>query len=62
MTRKRKLPDPHSPNALSINDGQQTVGSIVKEGDEFFLFDAAGKFVGIYDTLLEAARKIGSQP
>lgn len=56
--KKRKLPNPNATGALAVHDGQQKVGSVVREGDEFFAFDAAGKFLGISDTAIEAARRI----
>jgi len=59
MTTRRKLPDPHADNALALNDGQQKIGSVVRQGDEFFAFDINDNCLGVYDTLLEAARKIG---
>ena len=55
---KRKLPDPHAPHALAVTDGQQTVGSVVRQGDEFFCFDAEGKCLGVFDTAIEAVRRI----
>jgi len=56
--RRRKLPDPRALHALAVNDGQVQIGTVVREGAEFFAFDAAGKCVGVFDTAIEAARAI----
>ena len=55
MTRR---PNPNAPNALSIYDGQERAGTVIRQGEEFFAFDAAGKCVGSFDNMLEATRKI----
>lgn len=51
-------PNPNAPNALSIYDGQERAGCVVKEGAEYFAFDAAGKCLGSFDSAIEAAKKI----
>ncbi len=58
--RKRKLPDPYAPYALTVTDGQEHIGSVVRQDDEFFAFDAEGKCLGVFDTTIEAARCIPS--
>lgn len=58
MSKRRQLPDPHAPHALAVTDGQQQVGTVVRQGDEFFAFDAAGKCLGVFDTTIEAVRRI----
>lgn len=61
MTARKRLPDPHAPNALAVNDGRDCVGHVVRQGSEFFAFDIEDKCVGVFDTAIEAARKIGSR-
>lgn len=61
MTRKKIIPDPHGPSALALNDGQDLIGHVVKQDDEYFAFDANDKCLGTFDTLIEAARKIGGR-
>jgi hypothetical protein len=57
--QKPKRPPPiNTPGALGIYDGQDRAGTVVRQGDEFFAFDAGGKCVGVFDTMLEASRKI----
>jgi len=46
------------PNALGIYDGQCRAGTIIKQGGEFFTFDADGNCLGVFDTMIEASRKI----
>jgi len=54
-----KRPPPiSSPGALGIYDGQERAGTIIKQGAEYFAFDADGKCIGTFDTMLEATRKI----
>jgi hypothetical protein len=57
-TGKRKIPDPHAPDALTVTDGQERAGSVVRQDDEFFAFDAEGKCLGAFDTAIEAVRRI----
>ena len=54
----KRTPSINAPGALGIYDGQQRVGTVVRQGEEFFAFDAAGKCVGVFDTMIEASRKI----
>jgi hypothetical protein len=56
--RKRRLPDPYAPYALSVTDGQERAGSVVRQGDEFFAFDAEGQCLGVFDSTIEAVRRI----
>ena len=57
-SRKRELPNPFAPYALTVTDGQERVGSIVRQDDEFFGFDAEGKCLGVFNTTIEAVRRI----
>ena len=52
------VPNINAPGALGIYDGQQRAGTVVRQGEEFFAFDADGKCVGVFDTMIEASRKI----
>lgn len=56
--RERKLPDPHAPHALTVTDGQERAGSVVRQDNEYFAFDAEGECLGAFDTVIEAARSI----
>jgi hypothetical protein len=56
--RRRKLPDPNAAHALAVCAGQEKIGSVVRVDDQWFAFDAAGKFLGISDTAIEAAKRI----
>jgi hypothetical protein len=54
-----KRPPPiSSPGALGIYDGQERAGTVIRQGEEFFAFDANGKCIGSFDSMLEATRKI----
>jgi len=53
-----KRPNPNVPNALSIYDGQERAGCVVKDGNEYFAFDASGRCLGSFDSTIEAAKKI----
>ena len=52
------VPNIDVPSALGVFDGQTRVGTVVKQGGEFFAFDSAGKCIGTFDTQIEATRKI----
>jgi hypothetical protein len=54
----KPVPNINTPAALGVFDGQTRVGTIVKQGGEFFAFNADGKCVGTFDTQIEATRKI----
>ena len=41
-----------------IYDGQDRAGTVIRQDGEFFAFDAEGKCLGTFDTMLEATRKI----
>jgi hypothetical protein len=58
QARKRKVPDPHAPYALAVTDGQEQAGTVVRQDNEFFAFDAAGRCLGVFDTMIEATRRI----
>jgi hypothetical protein len=54
-----KRPPPiSSPGALGIYDGQERAGTVIRQDEEFFAFDADGKCIGSFDSMLEATRKI----
>lgn len=53
-----RLPDPCSPDVLSVCDGTETVGYIVKRSDGFHVITAAGQALGVFDTAIEGARAI----
>jgi hypothetical protein len=55
---KRRIPDPNSDGALHVTDGQTLAGTVVRQGDEWFAFDAAGQCIGVFDSAIQAARKI----
>jgi hypothetical protein len=52
------VPNINAPGALGIYDGQDRAGTVIRQGEEFFAFDADGKCIGVFDTMLEATRKI----
>ena len=54
----KRPPSINAPGALGVFDGQTRAGTIVKQGGEFFAFNADGKCVGTFDTQIEATRKI----
>jgi hypothetical protein len=57
--QKPKRPPPiNTPGALGIYDCQERAGTVVRQGEEFFAFDAGGKCIGVFDTMIEASRKI----
>ena len=55
--RQRRPPNINALGALGIYDGQQRAGTVV-QGEEFFAFDTDGNCLGVFDTMLEATRKI----
>lgn len=58
MLTTATIPDPCSPNVLSVYDGTETVGYIVKRSDGFHVITADGQPLGTFDTSIEAARAI----
>jgi hypothetical protein len=56
--KPKQPPRLNAVGARGVYDGQQRVGTIVPQGGEFFAFDAAGKCIGSFDTVLEASQKI----
>ena len=54
----KRPPSINAPGALGIYDGQDRAGTVIRQGEEFFAFDADGKCIGTFDTMLEATRKI----
>ena len=54
----RQIPNISAPGALGIYDGQQRAGTVIRQGEEFFAFDANGECLGVFDTMIEASRKI----
>ena len=53
-----KIPNINTAGALGVYDGQDRVGTIIKQDGEFFAFDADGKCLGTFDTQIEATHKI----
>jgi hypothetical protein len=54
----KRIPNINTTGALGIYDGQSRAGTVVRQGEEFFAFDAEGNCLGVFDTMLEASRKI----
>jgi hypothetical protein len=54
----KRPPNINAPGALGIYDGQDRAGTVVRQGGEFFAFDAEGNCVGVFETMIEASRKI----
>ena len=54
----KRIPNINTTGALGVYDGQERVGTIIKQDGEFFAFDADGKCLGTFDTQIEATRKI----
>jgi len=54
----KRPPNINTAGALGVYDGQERVGSVIKQDGEFFAFDADGKCLGTFDTQIEATRKI----
>ena len=54
----KRPPSINAPGARGVYDGQQRVGTVVPQGDEFFAFDAGGKCIGSFNSVIEASRKI----
>ena len=55
---KRRVPSINAPGALGIYDGQERAGTVIRQGEEFFAFNAKGECIGVFDSMLEASRKI----
>jgi hypothetical protein len=58
MSNLKRPPSINAPGALGIYDGQERAGTVICQDGEFFAFDADGKCIGAFDTMLEATRKI----
>ena len=56
--KRRHMPSPEAPDALTVTDGAVTVGFITESGAKHFAFDAAGTLIGEYKTRVEAVRAI----
>ena len=54
----KQIPSINAPSALGIYDGQERAGTLIKRDGEFFAFDAEGNCIGVFDTMIEASRKI----
>ena len=54
----KRPPSINASGALSIYDGQERAGTVIRQGEEFFAFDANGKCIGSFDSMIEASRKI----
>jgi hypothetical protein len=48
------IPRASAPNALSLYDGTNMVGTIVAHDGAFFVFDPAGILIGEYESQREA--------
>ena len=55
---KRWVPSINAPGALGIYDGQERAGTVIRQGEQFFAFNANGECIGIFDSMIEATRKI----
>ncbi|HKD35763.1 MAG TPA: hypothetical protein VKB78_03155 [Pirellulales bacterium] len=53
----KRPPSINTPGGLSVYDGRDRAGTVIKQDGEFFA-DADGKCIGTFDTMLEATRKI----
>ena len=54
----KRIPNINTTGALGVYDGQERVGTIIKQDGEFFAFDADGKCLSTFDTQIEATHKI----
>jgi hypothetical protein len=54
----KRIPNINAAGALGIYDGQDRAGTVIRQDGEFFAFDAEGKCIGTFDTMIEATRKI----
>jgi hypothetical protein len=55
----KRPPSINAPGALGIYDGQDRAGTVIRQGDEeFFAFNANGECIGVFDSMIEASRKI----
>ena len=54
----KRPPNINAPGALGIYDGQERAGTVIRQGEEFFAFNANGECIGIFDSMIEATRKI----
>jgi hypothetical protein len=54
----KRPPSISAAGALGIYDGQDRAGTVVRQDGEFFAFDADGNCIGVFDTMIEASRKI----
>jgi hypothetical protein len=50
----KRIPNVSAAGALGIYDGQQRAGTVIRQNGEFFAFDAEGKCIGTFDTMIEA--------
>ena len=53
----KRIPNINTTGALGVYDGQERVGTIIKQDGEFFAFDADGKCLGTFDPQIEATHK-----
>jgi len=54
----KRAPNINALGALGIYDGQDRIGTVVRQDAEYFAFDANGECVGVFDTMIEATWKI----
>ena len=50
----KQIPSINAPGALGIYGA----GAVIRQGEEFFAFDADGKCIGVFDSMIEASREI----
>lgn len=56
------IPDPLAPDSLTVTDGHEMVGTIVRRDGSHFAFDADGTLIGEYATRAEAMRALPNSP
>jgi hypothetical protein len=54
----KRIPNINAAGALSVYDGQDRAGTVIRQDGQFFAFDADGHCIGTFDTMIEATRKI----
>jgi hypothetical protein len=54
----KQPPTINAPGALGVYDGQTRAGTVIRQDGEFFAFDAEGQCIGVFDTMIDATRKI----
>ena len=54
----KQIPSITTAGALGVYDGRQRAGTVIRQDAEFFAFDIDGVCIGVFDTMIEATRKI----